>query len=54
MKNESGKKRFSFKKRVLIFIGVLLALLSVVLLILAWPLVHPKTYSPAQVAADLD
>ncbi len=54
MKNESGKKRFSFKKRVLIFMGVLLALLAVVLLILAWPLVHPKTYSPAQVAADLD
>ncbi|MBQ3362339.1 MAG: hypothetical protein IJG42_00095 [Muribaculaceae bacterium] len=54
MKNGPGKKRFSFKKRILIFIGVLLAMITVILLIMAWPMIHPKTYSPAQVAADLD
>lgn len=54
MKDYSGKKRFSFKKRILIFIGVLLALFTAVLLVLAWPLLFPKTYSPAEVAADLD
>lgn len=54
MKNEPGKKRFSFKKRILIIFGVLLAMITVILLIMAWLMIHPKTYSPAQVAADLD
>ena len=54
MKNEPGKKRFSFKKRILIFFGVLLAMITVILLIMAWLMIHPKTYSPDQVAADLD
>ncbi len=54
MHTKTAKKRFSFKKRILIFISVLLAVVACALLAMAWPLIHPVSYSPAQVAADLD
>ena len=54
MHSKTAKKRFSFKKRILIFVSVLLAVMACALLAMAWPLIHPVSYSPAQVAADLD
>ena len=54
MENESGKKRFSLKKRILIAFGVLLALIIAAVLTVAWPLLNPKTYTSADAIADID
>ena len=54
MKNESGKKRFSIKKRLLIVLSVLLAVLIGIVLTVVWPLMNPKSYTPAEAIADID
>ena len=54
MEHESGKKRFSFKRRILIAFAVLLALIIAVMLTVAWPLLIPKTFTSAEAIADID
>lgn len=53
MKNNSGKKR-SIIKRILISLGVIIALIIGALTVLSWPLLNPKSYTPAQANADID